>query len=253
MAKNTKGRAERLQQIADEEDRERGSYATDIDNWVCPCESFLRSRFLINTPINDLRFFLNLRRNHYPPYYSIPGIHDTDENDPSSADESEPSEIVVLGVRGAVLQTREQVVGSSPTRPTMQSIENSEATGNKEGIVASQEARDDAAPVATSSGAALDMQPTREVEDDDDSEEAECDRDDCIQFPESRKLHLKRCFEDMMGVLDNTHGVHPETASILETAFGKIERIGGDIGKDKRRRTHARTWEDNNSTTMYLD
>lgn len=56
-----------------------------------------------------------------------------------------------------------------------------------------------------------------------------------------------------MGVLDNPRGVHPKLAAILEGGFTKIERIGGDIGRDKRRRKNARTWDDNNANTMYLD
>ncbi|KAJ7843365.1 hypothetical protein B0H14DRAFT_2270647, partial [Mycena olivaceomarginata] len=46
-APNTKGREERLQQLAEEEDREPGTYATDIENWVCSCEYFFKSRFLM--------------------------------------------------------------------------------------------------------------------------------------------------------------------------------------------------------------
>jgi hypothetical protein len=42
-------------------------------------------------------------------------------------------------------------------------------------------------------------------------------------------------------------------AAVLEGTFGKVERIGGDIGKDKRRRKNPRAWEDNNSNTMFLD
>ncbi|KAJ7120878.1 hypothetical protein C8R44DRAFT_877205 [Mycena epipterygia] len=40
---------------------------------------------------------------------------------------------------------------------------------------------------------------------------------------------------------------------VLEGAFAKIENIGGDIGRDKRRRKNPRTWDDNNANTMYLD
>jgi hypothetical protein len=57
-----------------EQDRERGTYLTDIDKWVCSCPRFFKSRFLMckhliravntrleNKPLTDLAFFLNLR------------------------------------------------------------------------------------------------------------------------------------------------------------------------------------------------
>lgn len=113
-ARNTKGREERLQHIADDEDRERGTYATDIDNWVCPCPAYAKDRFLMckhlireantlldNRPLTDLRFFLDLRRNHFPPYYSIPGIHTTTRDDGKN---KSTKDVVVLGVRGAIEQ-----------------------------------------------------------------------------------------------------------------------------------------------------
>lgn len=56
-----------------------------------------------------------------------------------------------------------------------------------------------------------------------------------------------------MDLLDSPQGVHPKLATVLESAFVKVEKIGGDIGKDKRRRTNPRTWEDNNENTLYLD
>ncbi|KAF7359857.1 SWIM-type domain-containing protein [Mycena venus] len=118
-ASNTKGRAERLQQLAEEASREAGTYATDTENWVCPCEYFFKSRFLMckhlireantlldNKPLTDLRFFLNLRRNHFPPYYSIPGIHALEQ--PEGEEDSQPKEVLVLGVRGAMAPTREE-------------------------------------------------------------------------------------------------------------------------------------------------
>ncbi|KAJ7230419.1 hypothetical protein GGX14DRAFT_553899 [Mycena pura] len=118
-APNTKGRAERLQQLAEEEDREPGTYTMDIENWVCPCKYFFKSRFLMckhlicevdkrldNRPLTDLRFFLDLRRNHFPPYYSIPGIHATAESD--TEEDAQPKQVVVLGIRGTTEPSREE-------------------------------------------------------------------------------------------------------------------------------------------------
>ena len=107
---NTKGRTERLAEIAEEAHRPHGSYHTDLDTWTCSCPSFLVSRFLLckhlvrmanarlkDSPRTDLAFFLHLRRNHYPPFYSIEGIH----YDKESANEPEV-EIHILGRRDAV-------------------------------------------------------------------------------------------------------------------------------------------------------
>ncbi|KAJ7818591.1 hypothetical protein B0H14DRAFT_2520386 [Mycena olivaceomarginata] len=73
-AANTKGRAEAIAQVEAEQDRERGTYLTDIDKWVCSCPNFFKSRFLMckhliraantrleNKRLTDLAFFLNLR------------------------------------------------------------------------------------------------------------------------------------------------------------------------------------------------
>ncbi|KAJ6607443.1 hypothetical protein B0H10DRAFT_2071742 [Mycena sp. CBHHK59/15] len=57
----------------------------------------------------------------------------------------------------------------------------------------------------------------------------------------------------MMELLENPRGVHPKMAKVLEKTCSKLEKVGGDIGRDKRRRTNPRTWADNNENTMYLD
>lgn len=69
-SKKTKGRAERLAQLDEEENRPRGKYLTEVDRWTCSCPAYLISRFLL-----DLSFFFNLRRRRYPPYYKMEGIH----------------------------------------------------------------------------------------------------------------------------------------------------------------------------------
>jgi hypothetical protein len=88
MPAKTKGRTEQIAELEEEELRPRGTYMTSTERWTCSCPSYLTSRFLLckhlvrivneklgNTPLTDLRFFLNLRRRHYPPYYILPGIH----------------------------------------------------------------------------------------------------------------------------------------------------------------------------------
>jgi hypothetical protein len=57
----------------------------------------------------------------------------------------------------------------------------------------------------------------------------------------------------MLGAVDNSCGVHPKMASQLENVFERIEKVGGDIREDKRRRKMPRTWADSTENTMYLD
>jgi hypothetical protein len=93
-------RDQRLAQIEEEYQRDPGTHHTDISRWVCSCPAFLISRFLLckhlvreanwlttNKLKDDLRFFLNLRRNTKPPFYSIPGIHDVDSDHQDSSDD----------------------------------------------------------------------------------------------------------------------------------------------------------------------
>jgi hypothetical protein len=91
---NMRGRTERLAELEEEEARPRGTYATNVAHWTCSCPAYLISRFLLckhlvrsvndrlnDDPLTNLRFFLNLRRQHYPPFYTIPGIHETASDD----------------------------------------------------------------------------------------------------------------------------------------------------------------------------
>ncbi|KDR66652.1 hypothetical protein GALMADRAFT_1141764 [Galerina marginata CBS 339.88] len=48
-------------------------------------------------------------------------------------------------------------------------------------------------------------------------------------------------------------GVHPKMGSILDNIFKQVERVGGDIGKHKRRRHNPQTWKDSNKNTLYLN
>ncbi|KAJ7852598.1 hypothetical protein B0H13DRAFT_2359391 [Mycena leptocephala] len=214
-APNTKGRAERLAQLAEEESRESGTYATDIKTWVCPCPHFFKSRFLMckhlireankllnNRPLTDLRFFLDLRRNHFPPYYSIPGIHTEAES--TSGEEFEPKEVLVLGIRGAVLPVRAERP-TEDTRGTVQTADSlservsdgaSAQTGSVEDIV---NALTDETPGVV-----------------DEEELSDSDRDVRVTVTEARKTHLKRCWEDMM------YGNTDWTASVPRVAVRQV-------------------------------
>ncbi|KAJ7245268.1 hypothetical protein C8J57DRAFT_973707, partial [Mycena rebaudengoi] len=46
-SKTTKNRAERLERVAAEGEREAGTYYTSVEKWICSCPAFLISRFLL--------------------------------------------------------------------------------------------------------------------------------------------------------------------------------------------------------------
>jgi hypothetical protein len=39
----------------------------------------------------------------------------------------------------------------------------------------------------------------------------------------------------------------------MEDVFVKVEKVGGDIGKHKKKRKNPRTWKDSTPNTVYLD
>jgi hypothetical protein len=58
---------------------------------------------------------------------------------------------------------------------------------------------------------------------------------------------------EVIAQMENPRGVHSKLAKILDTLANKVENVGGDIARDRGRRTNARTWKDTNANTMYLD
>lgn len=97
-ARSRRERAQELEWIREDETRAAGSYTTSLTNWTCSCLSYLLSRFLIckhliraaNVVLGinyetgkrlPMTFFYKLRRNHFPPFYFIDGIHNHPESD----------------------------------------------------------------------------------------------------------------------------------------------------------------------------
>jgi hypothetical protein len=168
--RNTKGREEHLQLLEEEEARDRGTYITDIENWVCSCRGFPKNRFLIckhlvreankllkNRPLTDLRFFLDLRRNHYQPYYSIPDV-----NAPLSDDEDdEELSILVLGQRGSspvektVPASSSRAETPSSPRPSLELSASNVDAGVSE-------------PISTGGATAIDDAPRVDVEEEEE-------------------------------------------------------------------------------------
>ena len=58
-----------------------------------------------------------------------------------------------------------------------------------------------------------------------------------VYFSESRGEHLKRCFDDDMLIASSSSaGLHPKMGSIQDHVFRQVEKVGSDLGKQKRRR-----------------
>ncbi|KAF8991914.1 hypothetical protein BDZ89DRAFT_973614, partial [Hymenopellis radicata] len=74
-----------------------------------------------------------------------------------------------------------------------------------------------------------------------------------VFFSAAQIEHLKRCFDDMIGITSSSSGVHPSMAKVLLGVFNRVEDIGGDIGREKRRRPGSRTWKDSTENTLFLD
>jgi hypothetical protein len=74
-----------------------------------------------------------------------------------------------------------------------------------------------------------------------------------IFYSKTQLSHYKRRFEELLEVAGASGGVHQKMAQRLNTVFDRVDSIGSDIGKYKRRRVSQRTWKDSNQNTLYLD
>ncbi|KAJ3964228.1 hypothetical protein EV361DRAFT_812418, partial [Lentinula raphanica] len=63
----------------------------------------------------------------------------------------------------------------------------------------------------------------------------------------------EKAIHAMLDTIRQPQGVHPQLAHILKRTLDDVKRVGGDMIKEKKRRTMPRTWKDSNSTTLYMD
>jgi len=279
---NLKGKelAERLVQIADKEKRDPGTHHTSIDKWTCSCPSYLTSRFLLckhlvrqanislnlnGKPCTDLRFFSKLCRARHAPFYSIPGIHgpELEDNDRESEDDQQTN-ILVLGGYTQGARTRCQE-GSGRLRSEMPSPRK-ERTGKDTESGSLGLGRQEP---ENRNHTTLPREQMTVAEDPDDGETRVRklavdyyvynripDRFASrlqVHFSPSKILHLKRCFDDILDAAASPTGIHPKMGSVFDNVFRKVEEVGGDIGKDKRRRRNPQTGRDSTRNTLYLD
>ena len=173
--KKTKGCSERLAKIAEEENHPRGKYLTKIDCWTCSCPAYLISRFLLckhlirkadellnNWPHCKLVFFANMKRQHYPPYYSIEGIHFEADQEETQVQESK------IGVLGHELRQPQQE--SNTGRRHSEVLESPASQANKETEVVEKVAHDkdirgnDGEESCKDEGSGLDIEENPEAE-----------------------------------------------------------------------------------------
>ncbi|KAJ7731689.1 hypothetical protein DFH07DRAFT_968683 [Mycena maculata] len=176
-------------------------------------------------------------RNHFPPYYLIPGV-----NAPEADDENEEEvTVLLLGQHG-----------SGPVARTIRTELPAETRnqGDSEDVRIEKDTNTLPAPTTVEEQEQEHPQPQTETP---DSDEGQGGADSRVHFSEAQKIHLKRCFDTSMEVMDDPRGVHPKMARVLEKTWASVEKVGGDIHRDKRRRTNPHTWADNNENTMFLD
>jgi len=79
---------------------------TDIDRWTCSANAQIAGF----NPKDNLGFFAALRRNHFPPFYFIPALHQhPDTNDVTSSPIEPPTR--------KVLRTLDDAIAAADTSP----------------------------------------------------------------------------------------------------------------------------------------
>ena len=173
--KKTKGHNEQLAKIAKEENHPCEKYLTEIDHWTCSCPAYLISQFLLckhlvrkadkllnNQPHHEPVFFANMKRQHYPPYYSIEGIHFEADQEETQVRESE---IRVLG-----RELRQPQQESNTGRRHSEVLESPASQANKETEVVEKVAHDkdiggnDGEESCEDEGSGLDIEENPEAE-----------------------------------------------------------------------------------------
>ncbi|KAF5367894.1 hypothetical protein D9757_011246 [Collybiopsis confluens] len=72
-------------------------------------------------------------------------------------------------------------------------------------------------------------------------------------FSPNSLAKTRKNFEELMNTAGQSRGVHPKLGQYLKRAMDEVDKVGGDIGIEKRKRKMPRTWKDSNEITLYLD
>jgi hypothetical protein len=144
------------------------------------CKHLIReaNKCLDNKPLTDLRFFLELRRNHFPPHYSIPGIHTSAQ--PDGDEDPQPRQVLVLGIRGVAAPTRAERPELARESASVNGGKNQSSTGGEETDPSENNSHKDTEAARMDDALA---------EDKDVAEEEGSDRDGRVSFEAFDTLH----------------------------------------------------------------
>lgn len=228
--KNTKGRAECLAQLEVEEHRPSGKYLTEIDRWTCSCPA-----------LDNLSFFFKLRRQRYPPYYMIQGIHEDQIPDGPDGDDSDDADSANIRVLGRDIRMGRVNEGTSDraSQGQLPLTEMNRHQSQRESDMEQREVVTDEHSVTNVEGAPIEEDTGEEINHFEGNESEE--EGDRVYYTAEESKTLKRCFSDMMELIDRKGGVHHKMAGILDKVFNGVKKVGGDIGEHKRWRMSQRT------------
>jgi hypothetical protein len=57
-----------------------------------------------------------------------------------------------------------------------------------------------------------------------------------VSFSAARRQHLREYFDKILDAAASQSGVNHKMAAVMEDVFVKVENVGGDIGKHKKKR-----------------
>ncbi|CAK5267884.1 unnamed protein product [Mycena citricolor] len=259
-AKNANDREHRLARIAANAGRTAGNYITDLQKWVCSCPAFLYSRFMLckhlvhytnealdNKPLKDLAMFANLRRNHLPPYYRIPGIH----GDESAVDSDGPEDMPEIHILGRGISRSQSV--SSMARSSVMDSENevddflTTTVSARNSDMEMDEDGSEEFDINSETRDSADRQIRALASDDEDGS------NDRVYLSEAELKSIKRNINAVYDTISQTTGMAAPLAKALLPKVNALDKIGKQIRENKRRRKMPRTYKDSTNITLTLD
>ncbi|KAJ8077382.1 hypothetical protein PM082_001812 [Marasmius tenuissimus] len=236
-----------------------GRYYTSLEKWVCSCPSYLISRFLLCKHLvrkalekgipTPLAFFQNLQRNHYPPFYILPGINTSIESLPSDdEDEEQEVDMVVIGAGHSTVR-RAHSRASSRASSEFETSSAYEADEIQELLSGGNDGEGDLNIDDGSSDFHISSKFDELPEPFDDTE----DMRQRMFVSQAQIDHINGRWETIMSLAQNPRGLHPKMHKGIKRAWDIIDKMGADIEGELSGRKMPRTYKDSNMTTMFMD